>query len=111
MTSRRSERVRCSHSRSFLSRSEIEFLSDLADVSRLVINDWKHSAQEEQPPSFDHLDVGAEWSWRIRQRYAQALQPALSAGIPSVGPTYHRPTCAPPSTCSTSPVTWRASAR
>jgi hypothetical protein len=24
---------------------------------------------------------------------------------------YHLPTCAPPSTCSTSPVTWRASAR
>ncbi len=40
-----------------------------------------------------------------RQHEAKVFQPLLCAGRPGAFAGYHLPTCAPPSTCSTSPVT------
>ncbi len=89
----------------------VELLADPADVLRLVVDDGQHSAEEEQVACLHCLDVGAERRRRGRELNAEALQPALCAVRLRTLNAYHRPECAPPSTCSTSPVTLRASVR
>src|SRR5450631_4205971 len=71
---------------------------------------WQRAAQEEQVAGLHRFNVGAERSWWTRQVYAKVSQPLFGTGARCVrGHYHHRPRCAPPSTCSTSPVTWLAS--
>jgi len=70
-----------------------------------VVHNWKHPAKEKEIPRLDGLDVGAEWRRRGWKLNAKILQPAICVSQLRTFAAYHRPTCAPPSTCSTSPVT------
>src|SRR5450432_1069714 len=84
---------------------------------------WQRAAQEEQVPSLHRLNVGAEMSRWTRQVYAEVSQTLFGTDALCIHGHYwrsidisrasfhHRPRCAPPSTCSTSPVTWLASVR
>src|ERR1700722_15070540 len=81
----------------------------------------QRTAQKEQIPGLHRFNIGAERSWGMREVYAKVLQPSLGAGVCCIRGHYlfsmditgghHRPRCAPPSTGSTSPVTWLASVR
>ena len=53
----------------------------------------------------------AERAGSIGEHDAELLQPALRVEPAATLAAYHLPVCAPPSTCSTSPVTWRDSVR
>jgi hypothetical protein len=72
----------------------------------LVVSDGrKHTAEEEQITGLYGFDIGAERSGRRREFDAELLQSALRVGRLRALAAYHFPECAPPSTCSTSPVT------
>src|SRR5271166_796469 len=90
---------------------DIELFPKPADVLRLVVDDRQHSAEEQEIAGLHRLDVRAERSRRGRELNAKLLQAAIRAARLRTLSAYHRPACAPPSTCSTSPVTLRASAR
>jgi hypothetical protein len=72
-----------------------------ANILRLVIHNREHAAQEEEIARLHRLDVTTKRRCG-RKLNAKVLQPALRARLLT---GYHRPTCAPSSTCSTSPVT------
>ena len=83
----------------------IELFPQPAKIFRLVVDNRKHPAKEEQVARLQCLDVSAKrrrGGWELN---AKVLQPALGAARLRTFSAYHRPTCAPPSTCSTSPVT------
>src|SRR5260370_34881512 len=82
-----------------------QFFPGTADERRLVSDGRKHAAEEEQTAGFYGLDIGAERSGRRREFDAELLQSALRVGRLRPLAAYHFPECAPPSTCSTSPVT------
>jgi hypothetical protein len=84
---------------------DIELLSEPADILRLVVDDWKHPAKEEQVAGLHCFDVRAKRRRRCWELNAQVLQPAFCATWLGIFRAYHLPACAPPSTCSTSPVT------
>src|SRR6266403_2333842 len=93
------------------SRFHIELRADASDKFRPAAFRRKHSGQKKQIARLYRFYIGAE---RLRRRWeldAKFFQPLLSAGWPGAFPGYHLPKCAPPSTCSTSPVIWRASVR
>jgi len=71
----------------------------------------KHPAQKKQIARLHRFHIRAE---RLRRRWkldAKFFQPLFGAGRARAFAGYHLPMCAPPSTCSTSPVIWRASVR
>ena len=78
---------------------------ETADELRLVSDGRKHTAEEEQIAGLYGLDIRAERSGRRREFDAELLQSALRVGRLRAHAAYHFPECAPPSTCSTSPVT------
>src|SRR5215469_12500311 len=78
---------------------------------RLVSNDWKHAAKVEQVARLDTFNIGADWSRRGRQFNTELRKSALRARRLRALRAHHLLECAPPSTCSTSPVTCRASVR
>src|SRR5258708_37778256 len=83
---------------------DIELLPKPANILRLVVNNREHSAKEKQVARLHRLGVSAK---RRRGRWelnAKLLQPALCTVRLRTLTGYHRPTCAPSSTCSTSPV-------
>lgn len=86
-------------------RLYIELFANAAYVLRLVLDNREHSAQEEQVACLDGLGVGAKRRGRRYELNAKLLQPAFGARRLWSFRNYHRPTCAPPSTYSTSPVT------
>jgi hypothetical protein len=71
----------------------------------------KHPCQKKQIARADRLHIGAERLRRCGQRYGKLPQPLLGRTWRRDFAGYQLPTCAPPSTRSTSPVTWRASVR
>jgi hypothetical protein len=78
---------------------------------RLAVHNWEHSTKEEKVARVRRFDVSAKrrrGGWELN---AKVLQPAICTAQVQTSNAYHRPACAPPSTCSTSPVTWRASVR
>src|SRR5438477_591765 len=89
----------------------IELRADAPNEFRPVAFRGKHPAQKKQIARLHRLHIGAERLRRRRKLDAKFFQPLLGAGRPRAFPGYHLPTCAPPSTCSTSPVMWRASVR
>ena len=83
----------------------IELFPQPPDILRLVVDNWEHPAKEEQVARLYRLDVSAKrrrGGWELN---AKVLQPAIGAARLRTFRAYHRPTCAPSSTCSTSPVT------
>ena len=107
----RSEGAECCGASGIPSGFDIDFFSKRTKVFRFMVYDRKKSTQEEEVPRPDGLDIAAERCWRRWERDAKILQPPFRvAGLRSPR-AYHRPACAPPSTCSTSPVMWRASVR
>jgi len=89
---------------------DIELFPKPANILWLMIYDRKHAAKEEQITRLYRLDVSAKRRWGFRELNSKVLQPAIcTAQLLGTFTAYHRPTCAPPSTCSTSPVTFWAS--
>src|ERR1700722_1968692 len=86
-------------------RACIQFFTEASDEFRLVSNDRKHATEEEKIAGLYSLDISAKRSRRRREFDAKLLQPALRAARLRARVAYHLPECAPPSTCSTSPVT------
>ena len=88
------------------SRLSIELFPKPANILRLVVDNWEHAAKEEQITRLYRLDVSAKRRWGFWELNSKVLQPAIcTAQLLGTFTAYHRPTCAPPSTCSTSPVT------
>src|SRR3569833_432365 len=83
---------------------QCQFTTDSAHVADLAMLYRQRSAQEQQVACLNCFHVGAERTRRLRQHYSQLLQTLLSRH-------YQCPRCDPPSTCNTSPVTWRACVR
>ena len=84
---------------------DIELFPEPANILRLVVDDREHPAKEEQVARLYRLDVSAKrrrGGWELN---AKILQPAFCTARLRTFTAYHRPTCAPSSTCSTSPVT------
>lgn len=71
----------------------------------------EHSSQEKQVGRLYRLYVDALRLRRCWKFDAKFFQPLLSAGRPRARAGYHLPACAPPSTCSISPVVNVASVR
>src|SRR5580658_7187580 len=86
-------------------RLDIHFLPQPAKILRLVIHNREHAAEEKQIPCLQCLDVTTERRRGSRKLNAKFQKPALRAARLRTSDGYHRPTCAPSSTCSTSPVT------
>ena len=83
----------------------IELFPQPANILRLVVDNREHPAKEEQVARLYRLHISAKrrrGGWELN---AKVLQPAFGTARLRTFGAYHRPTCAPPSTCSTSPVT------
>src|SRR5271170_5364803 len=88
------------------SRVFIELCAEAPDKFRRASFGGKHSRQKKQVAGLHRFHVGAERFRRGGQLDAKFLQPLLGANRLRALPWgYHLPKCAPPSTCSTSPVT------
>src|ERR1700679_1784467 len=89
----------------------IKLFPEPANILRLVVHNWKHPAKKQQIARLYRLDISAK---RCRCRWeldTELLQSAIRAALLRTFSPHHLPTCAPSSTCTTSPVTWAASAR
>jgi chromosome segregation ATPase len=105
MLLRRRQHAQSRRPRRIPSRLHIELFPQMANIFRLVIDHRKHPAEEEQIARLHRLHVTAERRWCGRKLDAQLLQPPLRATQMRTLHAHHLPTCAPSSTCSTSPVT------
>jgi hypothetical protein len=105
------ERVEGRKARCLLSGFNIEFRADPPGEFCLTAFGRQHSGQEKQVAGVYGLHIDAERLRRRRQLDRKFPQPLLGAGRPRALERYHFPTCAPPSTCNTFPVTWPASVR
>src|SRR5690242_15899796 len=83
----------------------IELFPKPANELRLAVHNREHPAQEEKVARLYRLHVRAKRCWGRWELNAKFIQPLLGADWPRVFEDYHLPACAPPSTCSTSPVT------
>ena len=90
---------------------DVEFRADTTGEFRLLNFRWQHPGQEKQSPGLHRFHINTERLRRCREIDTEFLQPLFGADWPRVFAGYHLPTCEPPSTCSTSPVTWPASVR
>jgi hypothetical protein len=100
-----SEDVQCRSVGGISSGLGIELFPKSAKILRLVVHNWEHSAKEEKVACLHRFDVSAKrrrGGWELN---AKVLQPAICTAQVRTSNAYHRPACAPPSTCSTSPVT------
>ncbi len=111
MLSRHSEDVERREVSRLASRFHIELRADAPNEFRPVAFRGKHPAQKKQIARLHRFHISAERLRRRRELDAKFFQPLLGTGWPRAFARYHLPTCAPPSTCSTSPVIWRASVR
>src|SRR5438309_7241228 len=111
MLPRDSEAVQRREASRLAPRLDVELRPDAPREFRPVAFRRKHPAQKKQIARLHRFHIGAERLRRRRELDAKFFQPLLGAGRPRAFAGYHLPTCAPPSTCSTSPVMWRASVR
>src|SRR5579864_1683468 len=72
---------------------------------RYMPDDRENAAEMKQSARLDTFSIRAKGSGRGRQLNAELRQPALRASPLRARRTHHLLECAPPSTCSTSPVT------
>src|SRR6266478_841526 len=111
MFSRDSENVERREMSRLAPRFHIELRADASDEFRPAAFRRKHPGQKKQITRLHRFHIGAERLRRRRKLDAKFFQPLFGAGGLRVFAGDHLPTCAPPSTCSTSPVVWRASVR
>src|ERR1700678_3002907 len=90
---------------------DTKLFAKATDELWLVADCWKHTAKKEQISRLDTFYISAKRSGRRRKLDAELRKPALCARRLRALRAYHLPECEPPSTCSTSPVTLRASVR
>src|SRR6202023_2973123 len=86
-------------------RFHIELRADAPNEFGHVAFRGKHPAQKKQIARLHRFHICPE---RLRRRWeldAKFFQPLLGVGRAGTFGGYHLPTCAPPSTCSASPVT------
>src|SRR5215470_1072886 len=105
MLSGRSKDVQCRNVGGISPSLGIELFPKPANELRLAVHNWEHPAQEEKVARLYRLHVRAKRRWGRWELNAKFFQPLLGTGWPRVFGDYHLPACAPPSTCSTSPVT------
>src|SRR4029077_11656104 len=92
-------------------RFHVKLGANTAYKFRLAARCRKHTGKEKKIAGLHRFCISAErlgWGWEFD---AEFLQPLLGRGRVIVFASYPFPLCAPPSTCSTSPVTCRASVR
>src|SRR5215471_15547696 len=84
---------------------DIELFPQPAKILRVVIDNGEHPAKEEKVARLHRLDISTKRRWGGGELNAKVLQSAICTARLRTFCAYHRPACAPPSTCSTSPVT------
>src|SRR5260370_12283281 len=105
MLPRDSEDIERREVSSLAPRFHIELRADPPNYLRRVALRGKHPAQKKQIARLHRFHICPE---RLRRQWeldAKFFQPLLGAGRAGTFGGYHLPTCAPPSTCSSSPVT------
>src|SRR5258707_14035219 len=95
----------------FASSFDVELGADAPDKFRDAAFCGKHPGEKKQIACLHRFHIGAERFGRRREFDTEIFQSLLGAGRLRVFTHHHLPRCAPPSTCSTSPVIWRASVR
>jgi hypothetical protein len=86
-------------------RFHIELPADAPDEFCSAAFRGKYPTQKKLIAGLYRFQIGAERLRRRRELDAKFFQLLLGAGWPRAPVGYHLPPCAPPSTCSTSPVT------
>jgi hypothetical protein len=104
MLLRRSQRAESRSAGGITTAFGIEFLSKPANIFRLVIDNGKHPAEEEQVARLQSFHVAAEGRRRPREFDAEVPQPALDAASLGAFVGYQLHTCTPTSPCNTSLV-------
>ena len=105
------EHVKCREVRPPCASVDFKFRAHPPDEFRVAVFRRKHTAQKQQMPVCTWFDIGTERLRRCGEHDAELLQPLLRPGQVHAFAGYHLPMCAPPSTCSTSPVTCGASVK
>src|SRR6266576_384688 len=109
--SRDSKNVERGEMCSLASRFHVKLLADAPYKFCHTPFRGEHPGQKKQIARLHRLHISTERFRRRRELDAKFFQPLLGAGWLRAFAVYHLPMCAPPSTCSTSPVIWRASVR
>src|ERR1041385_2608282 len=79
-----------------------EFFAEPAKILRLVIDNWEHPTKKEKVARLYRLDISTKRRRGGRELNAKVVQSAICTAWLRPFYPYHRPLCAPPSTCSTS---------
>src|SRR5229473_3888741 len=103
--SRGGEYVQRRNARCFPSLFDVVLSTQPAYELRYVPDDRENAAEMKHSARLDTFNIRAEGSGRGRQLNAEFRKPALRASPLRALRTHHLLECAPPSTCSTSPVT------
>src|ERR1700749_4505 len=101
MLLRRSKNSQSRSVSSISSSLDIKFFPKPANILRLVVDNRKHPAKEEQIARLHRLNIRTKRRRRVWELNARLLQTALCTTRHRTLSAYHRPLCAPPSTCST----------
>src|SRR5262245_40094139 len=104
MLPRDSEGVERGEASRLAPRFYIELRADAPNEFRHAAFRGHHPGQEKQMAGLHRFHIGAERLRRSGKLDAKFLQSLLGAGRPRAFTGYHLPACAPPSTCSISPV-------
>jgi hypothetical protein len=97
--------IECREPSRFLSGFDVELRADAPDKSRFAAFGGQHPGQKQQITRLHRLHINTERLWRCWELDAKFFQLLLGTGWPRALTGYHLPTCEPPSTWSTSPVT------
>src|SRR5207245_1226377 len=111
MLPRNTKGVECGEMSRFAPRFHVELRAEASNEFRRAAFRGKHARQKKKIPRLHRFHICAERLRRRRKLDAKFFQPLLGAGRPRAFAGYHLPACAPPSTCSISPVVNVASVR
>jgi len=111
VVSRGGEYVQSRDTRGFASLFDVVLSAQPAHELRFMPDDRQNATEIKQVARLNTFNVGADRSGREGQLNAERRKPALRVRRLRALWAHHLPECAPPSTCSTSPVTLRASVR
>src|SRR6202522_1953344 len=109
MISRYGEHVQRRKACGFPSLVGVVFPAQTAYELRFMPDNRQNPTKIKQVACLDTFNISPKRSRRRRQLNTELRKPALRASRLRPFRAHHLPECAPPSTCSTSPVTWRAS--
>ncbi len=104
MVPRYSQRIERREVSGLATRFHVELGTDPSNKFRLTARRGKHAGKEKKIAGLHRFCISAEGLRGGRESDPQFLQPLLGGGRLIVFASYHFPLCAPPSTCSTSPV-------